>query len=176
MEDAPIEPLRSRATAELRTERLVLSPLQVGDATEMVEVLADPDLYTFTGEAPPSLESLERRYRAQVIGPNREDETWHNWILRIVGTETPIGFVQATVIDGSAELAWVVGTTWQRQGFATEAVIAMRSWLAAEGIREFTASIHPDHTISGRVATATGLTLTDEVDSDGEVLWRSPPN
>jgi RimJ/RimL family protein N-acetyltransferase len=142
----------------------------------MVGVLADPDLYTFTGETPPPLEDLEHRYRAQVLGPNREDETWHNWILRIVGTETAIGFVQATVIDDSAELAWVVGTTWQRQGFATEAVIAMLSWLAAEGTTEFTASIHPDHVVSGRVATAAGLHPTDQVDSDGEVLWRSPPS
>lgn len=165
--------MRSLATAGLRTERLVLTPLRVTDASEMIAVLADAGLYQFTGGHPPDLEELESRYRAQVIGPPREDEAWHNWILRVVKPEIAIGFVQATVIGDSAELAWVVGTSWQHQGFATEGARAMCEWLTAEGIGEFTAHIHPDHVVSGKVATAIGLLATDDVDRDGEIVWRS---
>lgn len=167
--------MRSPATAELRTERLVLTPLRVTDATEMVGVLADADLYRFTGANPPDLEELESRYRAQVIGPARQDEAWHNWILRLAPARIAIGFVQATVIGDSAELAWVVGTNWQNQGFATEAAKAMREWLTAEGIGEFTAHIHPDHAVSEKVAAAIGLLPTEDVDSVGEVVWVSLP-
>ncbi len=145
--------MRPPSTTELRTSRLLLTPLEVEDAAEMVTVLADPELYGFTGDSPPSLETLKHRYRAQVIGSPRKDETWHNWILRLGGPETAIGFVQATVIGDSAELAWVVGLAWQGQGYATEGAQAMRDWLAAVGTTQFTAHIHPDHLASGRVAT-----------------------
>ena len=161
----------SVSAAQLRTDRLLLTPLEVEDAAEMVNVLADPELYLFTDGSPPSLEELEHRYRAQVIGPPREDELWHNWILRLVGSGVAVGFVQATVIGDSAELAWVVGTPWQGQGFATEGATAMRDWLADQGTAQFTAHIHPDHVVSGRVAAAVGLRPTEDVDNDGEVIW-----
>jgi RimJ/RimL family protein N-acetyltransferase len=162
---------RLPATAELRTDRLLLTPLQVSDAAEMVVVLADPELYGFTGDSPPSLGELEHRYRAQVVGPARDNETWHNWILRLIESDASIGFVQATVIGDCAELAWVVGTAWQGKGFAIEAARAISEWLADHGTTQFTAHIHPDHAVSGRVAAAIGLRSTGEVDSDGEVIW-----
>lgn len=159
------------SATELRTDRLVLTPLEVEDAAEMVTVLADPALYEFTGGSPPSLDKLEHRYRAQVIGPPRSEEVWHNWILRLLGPKTAIGFVQATVVGGSAELAWVVGLAWQGRGYAIEGAMAMRDWLAAMGTTRFTAHIHPDHHASGKVAIAIGLHRTTEVDKDGEVIW-----
>lgn len=167
--------MKSTPTSELRTDRLGLAPLQPGDASEMVDVLADPELYTFTGGSPPTLEELESRYQAQVAGPQTDDEVWHNWILRLVGSEVAVGFVQATVTGDSADIAWVVGTMWQGQGFATESATAICSWLDAQGISHFTAHIHPDHAVSEKVAAAIGLLPTEEVDSDGEVVWRSPP-
>ncbi len=163
--------MMSVSATELRTDRLLLTPLKFKDAAEMVNVLADPELYRFTGDSPPSLEVLEHRYRAQVIGPPRSEEVWHNWILRLVGPKTAIGFVQATVVGGSAEVAWVVGIAWQGQGYATEGAQAMRDWLAATGTTQFMAHIRPDHVASEKVATAIGLRRTDQVDNDGEVIW-----
>jgi RimJ/RimL family protein N-acetyltransferase len=168
-----LPPMRPPSTAELRTNRLALSPLQVADAAEMVGVLGDPELYTFTGDSPPNLEELESRYRAQVIGSPRQDEVWHNWILRLEGSGIAIGFVQATLSRDSAELAWVVGTNWQRQGFATEAATAMCNWLATQGTGHFTAHIHPQHAASQSVASAVGLRASAEVDRDGEVVWEA---
>ena len=96
---------------------------------------------------------------------------WHNWILRLVESGTAVGFVQATVVDDAADVAWVVGLDWQGQGYATEAAKAMCEWLASNGVKRFTAHIHPEHLVSGSVATAIGLAATDEVDDDGEVVW-----
>ena len=137
----------------------------------MVTVLADPELYRFTGDSPPSLEVLEHRYRAQVIGPPAKRGGLAQLDPQTRRIEDAIGFVQATVIGDSAELAWVVGLAWQGQGYATEGAQAMRDWLAAMGTTQFTAHIHPDHVASGKVATAIGLRRTNEMDSDGEVIW-----
>lgn len=137
----------------------------------MVRVLADPDLYTFTGGHPPNLEVLEKRYRAQTAGAPTSGEVGHNWIVRLVDSNLAIGFVQATVIEDTADVAWVIGTSWQGQGLATEAANAMCGWLLTEGPRRITAHIHAQHTASAGVATAVGFQATSEVDGDGEVVW-----
>jgi len=135
----------------------------------MVSVLSDSDLYVFTGGEPPTLAELEERYRFQAAGSPRDGEIWHNWIIRLDGVA--IGFVQATVIEESADLAWVVGTDWQGSGYATEAAQAMRDWLAASGVSAFTAHINPDHLASQAVAVRLGLEPTGEVDEEGEGVW-----
>lgn len=149
-------------------------PLAVADATEMVDVLADPDLYRFTGGTPPTLADLERRYRAQVTGRSPDGtETWRNWIVRRIDGDVAIGFVQATLTDAgrTADVAWTIGGPWQRQGYATEAARALVARLVADGTETITAHVHPDHVASGRVAGASGLIATDEVEG-GEQVWR----
>jgi len=161
-------------TPGLETERLVLSPLRVEDAADMVGVLADTALYEFTGGDPPGLVDLETRYAAQVVGPAASGEIWHNWILRLRDSDRAVGFVQATVTGDEADVAWVVGTAWQRRGLATEATVAMCRWFRDTGIDRLTAHINPSHVASERVAAAVGLEKTDEIDDDGEVVWSSP--
>lgn len=165
--------MESSNTPELQTHRLLLVPLQVADAPEMVDVLADRNLYRFTGGDPPSLRDLESRYRFQVAGPASTDEVWHNWILRVKPSHSAIGFVQATVSGDTADVAWVVATDRQRRGFATEAAVEMCRWLREVGIGSLTAHIHPEHVASERVAAAAGLRKTAELDADGEVVWAS---
>jgi hypothetical protein len=87
-------------TEALRTARLTLIPLEPKDAVEMVGVLSDPTLYTFTGGVAPTFDELGELYR--LPGCPRHDEIWHNWIIRLdCGA---IGLVQATVKDDGAEL------------------------------------------------------------------------
>lgn len=163
----------SVATPTLTTARLRLQPLTPADATEMTAVLADPDLYAFTGGEPPSAQELEATYHRWVAGSPRAGEAWHNWVVRLGDGGPVIGHVQATVTrDGrAADIAWLIGTAWQGRGYASEAARALVEWLTAEKTTIVSAHIHPDHGASGRVAAAAGLETTDEV-RDGEVVWR----
>jgi RimJ/RimL family protein N-acetyltransferase len=156
------------------TPRLRLDPLRVEDADEMADVLADPSLYRFTGGRPPTLDDLRRRYATQVQGGLPGGlERWLNWVVRLRADPTAIGYVQATVTDGGrrADLAWVVGTSWQGHGFAAEAASGMADRLAAQGARILTAHIRADHAASAAVARRIGLVRTDELE-DGEQVWR----
>jgi RimJ/RimL family protein N-acetyltransferase len=143
----------------------------------MVDVLADPALYAVTGGSPPTLDELRDRYARQSLGRSADgSETWHNWILRLRSTGSAAGFVQATVVGRVVELAWVVGTAYQRQGLAGEAALAVRDALAPAGSGVVVeAHIAPGHAASEAVALRLGLAVTDEVDSDGERLWSSGP-
>ncbi|MFG1905568.1 GNAT family N-acetyltransferase [Kribbella sp. NPDC048928] len=152
----------------ITSERLTLLPLRVEYAAPMAVVLSDPGLYAFTGGEPPSVEVLEARYRRQLAGPDSPDEQWLNWVVQY--EDTLIGYVQATVTAGQAEIAWVIGAAWQGRGFAKEAAQGLVTWLRAQKIDRIIAHVHPDHTASAAVATAIGLARTDVVE-DGENLW-----
>lgn len=155
----------------ITTERLTLRPLTVACAVEMVHVLADDELYSFTGGQPPTLPELTSRYESQVAGSGDEREVWFNWIVRRSSDDVAVGFVQTDLIDGVAELAWLLGVQFQGRGYASEAADALRRHFLEMGALRVTAHIHPDHVASGRVATKIGLTRTTEVDADGESIW-----
>jgi RimJ/RimL family protein N-acetyltransferase len=163
----------------IETDRLRLTPLTVQDADAMVQVLADPALYTFIGGGPPSLEQLRQQYRRWVVGRSEDGaQDWFNWIVRLRNDGQPVGTVQATVFDGGTrgEIAWVIGVPWQGNGFAREATVALAGWLRDRRVASLTAHVHPDHLASAAVARAAGLAPTGET-YDGEQRWASgPPN
>jgi RimJ/RimL family protein N-acetyltransferase len=157
------------------TGRLLLTPLGPGDADEMAEVLADPELHRFIGGHPATLQELRDRYRALEAGPPRPDEVWRNWIVRRRADARPVGTVQATIgrrdRGWTAEIAWVVGLSWQGQGYASEAARALVAWLGRHDVHEIVAHIDPDHLASARVATRAGLRPTGDPGA-GEQVWR----
>lgn len=159
----------------LITDRLVLTPLRLSDAREMQAVLAPPELYRFTGGSPPPLERLTERCRHQIAGPDDPDVSWHTWIVRSRTTGSAVGYVQATVTGDTADIAWLVGVPWQRQGIAVEAASAMCAWLATRGVHGLTAHIHPDHVGSAKVAARLGLLATSSTDAEGEQIWSNEP-
>ncbi|MEU6037453.1 GNAT family N-acetyltransferase [Actinomadura sp. NPDC047616] len=164
-------------TESLRTSRLLLEPLAVHHAEEMAEALADPRLHRYIGGRPLTAAELRVRYARLVAGPAPfHQESWLNWVVRRRRDRRAVGYVQATVRPGprgrEAAVAWVIGMPYQGFGFATEAARAMVGWLAAHGVTEITASIHPDNVASATVARRLGLHPTPET-STGETVWRS---
>jgi RimJ/RimL family protein N-acetyltransferase len=160
--------------APMRTPRLRLDPLRVGDAPSMEPLLADPDLYRFTGGAPPTLQQLRERFMNQVFGSSPDgDEGWFNWVVRLRSDSTAVGTVQATALDrdfGVVETAWVVGAAHQGQGYATEAVSALCAWLEGFDARELCAFIHPQNLPSQRVAHHVGMAPGCAL-REGDVRW-----
>ncbi|MFI0714335.1 GNAT family N-acetyltransferase [Streptomyces inhibens] len=182
-------------TETIPTARLILLPLLVEHAEEMAEVLSDPDLHTFIGGAPSSPEALRSRYERLVAGSPDPTVFWCNWVIQLRDEGHLAGTVQATATatataddHGSghgngygdeyghghgrvAEIAWVVGTPWQRRGIASEAARGLVSWLETQPVQAVIAHIHPDHHASAAVATAAGLAPTSHR-HEGETRWQ----
>jgi RimJ/RimL family protein N-acetyltransferase len=161
------------ADDSIRADPVLLTPLSVDDADEMVVVLGSEELYRFTGGAPPALAELRALYARQVAGHSPDGrQEWRNWIIRCQPGGTAAGYVQATIDDdGSrAEIAWVVGLAWQGRGLASAAARALVGWLDARGVARIQAHIHPAHEASAAVARAAGLTPTGVLE-EGERLW-----
>jgi RimJ/RimL family protein N-acetyltransferase len=163
------------AAEPVPTPRLMLEPLAVRHAAQMVEVLAAPELYRFTGGSPPTLPELTERYERLVAGPGRCGEGWLNWVIRQREDQQLAGTVQATITSEPAGLraaiAWVVGAPWQGRGYAAESAQALIRWLGAHEVMAIVAAIHPDHAASAAVARRAGMKPTAER-VDGEIIWR----
>jgi RimJ/RimL family protein N-acetyltransferase len=162
-------------TAEpVTAPRLTLVPLSAGHAGEMAVVLADPELYAFTGGSPPTPQELRARYERWIAGSPDPATSWCNWVIQLRGSGCLAGTVQATISTGgapAAEVAWVVGTPWQGQGIATEAARALVAWLGQQSVQTVIAHIDPRHQASAAVAAAAGLAPTGQL-QDGEMRWR----
>ncbi|WP_413798269.1 GNAT family N-acetyltransferase [Streptomyces iranensis] len=158
----------------INTKRLELLPLHVGHAEEMAAVLSDPALHTFIGGSPETPQALRSRYQRMTAGSPDPAISWLNWVIRPRGECYLTGTVQATVCPSDhgpiAEIAWVVGTPWQGRGIAGEAARGLVDWLSRQPVHTVIAHIHPEHRASAAVATAAGLTPTDEW-HDGEIRW-----
>ena len=137
----------------------------------MASVLDDERLHEFIGGRPATVSELRARYERLVAGSPNPEETWLNWVVRRRSDGQPVGTVQATLSEGTAQIAWVIGTEWQSRGFASEAAQTLAGWLRGQGVDRIEAHVHPDHVASARVAARAGLVLTDEV-VDGEQVWR----
>ena len=160
----------------LRTERLALTPLTQTDAPEMFELLQDRLLGAFTGDEPPvNVEALTVTYGVlEARQAPGGAALWLNWIVRPTDDSRPVGYVQATVTDHSARVAWVIGTPFQRRGFASEAAAAMVAFLRDEiGVRDVAAAIHDEHEASKGVARCLGFVPSEDFE-DGERIWRAP--
>jgi RimJ/RimL family protein N-acetyltransferase len=162
------------AAQAISTRRLDLLPLHVEHAEEMAVVLSDPALHTFIGGTPDSPQALRSRYQRMTAGSPDPAISWLNWVIRLRDEGCLTGTVQATISPSShgliAEIAWVVGTPWQGRGIATEAAQGLVAWLSRQPVHTVIAHIHPEHRASAAVATAAGLTPTDEW-LEGEIRW-----
>jgi len=162
------------AAQAVRTARLDLLPLLVEHAEEMAAVLSDPALHTFIGGTPDTPQALRSRYQRMTASSPDPAVSWLNWVIRLRDEDCLTGTVQATITPSShgpvAEIAWMVGTAWQGRGIATEAARGLVDWLSQQPVQAVIAHIHPEHQASAAVATAAGLTPTDEW-HEGEIRW-----
>ena len=119
----------------LKTARFHLEPLTRSHAAELFSLLSDPELYRFIPQEPPaSLEALEARYsRLELRQSSRGDQDWLNWVIRSKESRFCVGRIEVTVLrDGSALLAYEVGTAHWGNGVATEACSAVLESLARD--------------------------------------------
>jgi len=161
----------------LSSGRLELEPLCPEHADEMAPLLDDVGLHTFIGGAPATRDELKGRYIRQVVGRSPDgSQRWLNWVVRRRDSGQAVGTTQATVSEHdaglTADVAWVIGASQQRQGYAQEAAKVMVRWLRHQGVEVVVAHLHPQHQASIAVARAVGLAPTDTV-VDGEVRWQS---
>ncbi|WP_019010354.1 GNAT family N-acetyltransferase [Deinococcus aquatilis] len=148
----------------LSTPRLRLEPQVAAHAPVMVAALADPRSYLYIpGKPPTDTEALRRRFAHQESRRSPDGANlWLNWI--VYSGQTALGTVQATVelAERTAAVAYVFGPGAWGQGYASESMRAMLSFLhAGLGVETFVAHLDTRNAASRRLVERLGFVQTD---------------
>jgi RimJ/RimL family protein N-acetyltransferase len=166
----------------LRTDRLVLEPLQEAHAPELFRALVDPIVYTYLHERPPFTED-ELRARYRFLEKRKSPDggrDWFCWAIRGPGGEMH-GHVSAIVHSrGAVDLGVVLTPRVWRQGIAHESLLAvMRELQLNHGASAFFMTIPPRNDLAIALAQRLGLRLVSRADfdlravDDGELIFVS---
>jgi ribosomal-protein-alanine N-acetyltransferase len=145
----------------VETERLVLRPMEVGDAEELHAVYSDPTTFEFIAAGPARSidETLER------IALKSAHQTRHGFSLwTVVERESRrvIGDCGLQMLEGGpdVELGYKLGREFRGRGFATEAARAsLAHGFGPLGLDRIVAVAWPANRASRHVMEKCGLTL-----------------
>jgi RimJ/RimL family protein N-acetyltransferase len=166
---------------EVRTARLVLRPVAVGDAERMQQYRGDPVVAAYLTHPPLDLDQArEFVTRAAALWSAADDERF-NLLFAVVLDGVVIGDVHAWNTAESLQPAspdpadvWIgyaLDPSHQGHGYAAEAVSALADWLFARGARNVFANCYLDNTSSMRLLERLGfverLRYTAEQDAAG---------
>jgi [ribosomal protein S5]-alanine N-acetyltransferase len=123
----------------LNTAILILEPQTADHAEAMFEVLSDPAIYEFENAPPVSVDWLHTRFsRLEARASPDGSEQWLNWVIRLTASQQLAGYVQVTISDQQALLAYELSNKHWGKGITQEAVSAVLQELAQHyGIKQY---------------------------------------
>lgn len=143
---------------EISTPRLLLEPLTAWHADVLHPAASDPALYVYLAdEAPRGPKALSRRYGdapADAAAPL----LWLKWAVRL-SSRGYVGVAELRMDEeGVADIAWMVFSAHQRQGYAKEFVAALVAHAHEMiGIQVLRATIDARNVASLKTASACGF-------------------
>ena len=181
----------SQERLRFETERLLLRPPVVEDASAATELLTDPEVMRFIGGETVPAENAAgvvgkwiERWEKNDVGPfvleRRSDGRFLGRAgILIWDTRT---WTLAVSSDAGRyaqpELGWALVRAAWRNGYATEAARAVREWARdRRGIGRLISLIAPGNIASQRVARRLGASPAETVrlfDSDDAIVWVHP--
>jgi RimJ/RimL family protein N-acetyltransferase len=130
----------------------------------MFEVLQDPAIHRYLDyPPPPSIAYLQSIY-AKIERRTSPDgtEQWLNWAV-FASPHCPVGYVQATVKEHGAWVAYVLSSEHWGRGYAPEATQAMLVHLtSAYSVQRFLATVETENRRSIRLLLRLGFHCSDE--------------
>jgi len=115
------------------TPRLRIEALQLADLAPLARVLREEPVYRHLGGSVPDEDTFRRQLAAALQGPppTALGEVWLNYSVRRAADVELLGFTQATVHHGLAEVAFLFGVRYWGQGYATESLLCLHQILLA---------------------------------------------
>ena len=150
------------------TERLLLRPLQAGDACVLHRIYqAEGVLQYFPNPHPPSLEKVQRFISRQQA--HWEQHGYGNWGVVRTEQENIIGWAGLQFVPEleETEVGFLLGRNFWRRGYATEAAAAsLHFGFEYFSLNHIIALVHPKNNASIRVIEKCGMAYQDTL-----LLW-----
>lgn len=142
------------------TSRLRFEPLRLEHADALAAALCDPRVNAhFLSASPADAAALREDFAVKVAGSPHGGERWMDFAVRL--GDAWIGRVEATVQDGHAEIAYLLGPAWWGRGLGREAAGWIARWCVAEGVETLWGTVAPSNVRSARVLRALGFERVD---------------
>jgi RimJ/RimL family protein N-acetyltransferase len=164
--------------------RLRYEALTPSHAPLLYPVLRAEEVWRHIGPSEAAtLEELAARFTGMAAGPppERAEELWVNFAVRLADDGPYCGRIEATVHGSFAEIAYLFGPAFWGQGLATEAVRWLREHLRERfGVAELWAATRPENSSSARLLRRLGFVESPPVrrllSADaGDLLFRWTP-
>jgi RimJ/RimL family protein N-acetyltransferase len=168
------------------TGRLVIEPLAPSHAAGLFAALDDPAVHRYLLQ--PDVTTLRalreriERLAQRADEPLATGEQWWNFAVLLGAERTIIGRLEATTYGDWGEIAYVFGPRWWGAGLASEATRWLIDHLAAHGVSELWAAVHPANLPSQRLLARIGFAAEGEparplasFDAGDAVLVRRSP-
>ena len=150
----------------IETERLILRPMEEADIDPLLEVFSDPLVMACFGVAPFDREQMERWVARNLDHQRRYGYGLFSVIRKSDGKL--IGDCGLEVMDEGFELGYDLRSDAWKQGFATEAALAVRDYAYTTlGLDRLVSLIRTGNAASERVAAKAGMGLEKEVERHG---------
>ena len=165
----------------LETERVLLRPLELADATQVQPLFAHWEIVEFLNDKVPwpfPEDGVQSYYREVALPAIERGDEWH-WTLRlkarpeqVIGS---IGLRRSAADDHAAHnRGFWLGAAWHGQGLMTEAVVAVNDyWFDVLGFEVLRASKAVANGTSRRISEKTGMRVVGTGES-GYVSGRWP--
>ena len=158
----------------IRTSRLMLRPLQTGDAGVLHRIYqTEGVLRYFPVSTPPSLEKLQRFIQGQQA--QWETHGYGNWGVLPDGEREIIGWAGLQFLPelGETEVGFLLDRPFWGKGYATEAALAsLRFGFENFNLDHIIALVHPDNLASRRVIEKCGMAYVENLSLWGIELVR----
>ena len=163
------------ARTEIRTERLLLRPFQIGDVADALAYRNDPEFARFLAHIP---QPFTRSDAEALVALNMSEPWERSPTFAIVLQQTVIGTVNLEVdtTARAAMLGYAIARAWWGHGVATEATQAALTWgIEAFSLVRVWASTDSRNIRSVRVLEKLGMQREtvragDHVGRDGELV------
>jgi RimJ/RimL family protein N-acetyltransferase len=145
----------------IETERLLLTPLQLSDAKDLLYYRSKPDISAFLSWKPQTIGEAEEYIRkAHLISANTP-ESWYQLAVRIKDSGALVGDIGLHFLgpqNQQVELGYAVSDAYQGKGYATEAIKAVLAFLFTTYTKHrITASVDPQNSKSIQLLKRVGM-------------------
>ncbi len=154
-----------KSKIEIKTKRLTIRPVQIGDETEIHEYAGDKEITMMFWLPRDTFEETVDFVKRNAEQWNRPDQTNFEFVIiydgKIIGgCGCDLGFSE----DHSyAELGWVINKKYRKQGFASEAAAAVLDFAFTKtGINKVYAQCDCNNAASFGVMKKIGMKLVDD--------------
>ena len=147
---------------EIKTQRLLLRPLDIGDVETVHEYAGDMENTRYMMFLPNRSVEETRAFLERVAAEwQKEAPQFYEFAVVLDGRQ--IGAVSVALEDGEAELGWILNRRYWNHGYVTEAALALKDFVVNTlGRRVLCAHCDTCNRASARVMEKLGMTLESE--------------